>query len=327
MKLWIKIGLAVVLAISAAVFGVLFYRSYEQVIRTRTAGTTNLEEVSIPGDAAPAEPGVEKAPALADDADPVKAAGGSPEEVAAQPAARPAAKAAIKPAAKPPAASASDAPSQAGAELQAQRSSPVAGPKAPAPAARRTSHLAAHGAAFLGSVILLGLLVGREVSHYLAHRTVQVLYDEDGAGLANQEYEQAEQEWANGNHMEAIRLMREYLNRNPREQHVALRIAEIYEKELKNHLAAALEYEEILGHKLSPERWGWAAIHLCNLYYRLNQPDKAVSLLRRIDSEYGQTKAAEKARRRLAMHDGTAPETAAGPADTADEPDGNPPSA
>ena len=34
--------------------------------------------------------------------------------------------------------------------------------------------------------------------------------------------------------------MREYLKKNPREQHAALRIAEIYEKDLQNNLAAAL---------------------------------------------------------------------------------------
>ena len=39
---------------------------------------------------------------------------------------------------------------------------------------------------------------------------------------------------------------REYLNKHPREQYVALRIAEIYEENLNNPLAAALEYEEVL---------------------------------------------------------------------------------
>ena len=108
-----------------------------------------------------------------------------------------------------------------------------------------------------------------------------------------------EQEWANGNHLEAVNLMREYLKKNPREQHVALRIAEIYEKDLGNPLAAALEYEEVLKTNLPAERWGWAAIHLCNLYSKLNQHDKSVALLRRIDSEFHETAAAEKARKRL----------------------------
>ena len=99
--------------------------------------------------------------------------------------------------------------------------------------------------------------------------------------------------------LERKKQRREYLKKNPREQHVALRIAEIYEKDLLNPLAAALEYEEVLKHKLAPERWGWAAIHLCNLYSKLNHQDKVIALLRRIDAEYGNTAAAEKARKRL----------------------------
>jgi hypothetical protein len=80
-----------------------------------------------------------------------------------------------------------------------------------------------------------------------------------------------------------------------------LRIAEIYEKDLNNPLAAALEYEEVLTKKLEPERWGWSAIHLCNLYYRMDQQAKADALLHRIVREYGQTAAAKKARERLGL--------------------------
>ena len=99
--------------------------------------------------------------------------------------------------------------------------------------------------------------------------------------------------------MDAIRHLREYLKRNPREIHAAIRIAEIYEKDLGNNLAAALEYEEILRCKLTPDRWGWTAIHLCNLYFRLQQEAKALVLLQRIILEHGETPAAEKARKRL----------------------------
>jgi hypothetical protein len=97
--------------------------------------------------------------------------------------------------------------------------------------------------------------------------------------------------------------MREYLQRNPREQYVALRIAEIYEKDLGNLLAAALEYEEVLKHKLAPDRWGWGAIHLCNLYFKLNEAEKGFALLRRIVAEYPETQAADKARKRLEQVD------------------------
>lgn len=157
---------------------------------------------------------------------------------------------------------------------------------------------------FFLSVIGVGVLVGNDVSHFFGNRALKFLYNDEGEGFRDPEYEQAEQEWADGNHLEAIRLMRDYLKKYPREQHAALRIAEIYENDLHNYLAAALEYEEILTKKLPAERWGWSAIHLCNLYVKLDQQEKAVALLRRIDAEYSETAAAAKARQRLAMYDG-----------------------
>jgi len=151
----------------------------------------------------------------------------------------------------------------------------------------------------LVSVVGLALLVARDVSQYAASRTHRALYNEEGEGIADPEYERAEQVWADGDFLEAIRLLREYLARHPRQLHASLRIAEIYEKDLNNHLAAALEYEEILQCRFDAERWGWAAIHLCNLYNRLNQTEKADALLRRLVEEHGETAAAAKARERL----------------------------
>ncbi len=180
-------------------------------------------------------------------------------------------------------------------------------------------HLGAWGAGLVLSVVALGLTLARDLSQFFGSRVLKALYNEEGDGIANPDYELAEQEWAKGNFLEAVQLMRDYLKTKPREQHVALRIAEIYEKNLENYLAAALEYEEVLKQKLPPERWGWAAIHLCNLYTsRLNQTDKAIALLRRIDTEYTETAAAEKARKRLVQlqDDGIISR----PAETAGEP-------
>jgi len=160
-------------------------------------------------------------------------------------------------------------------------------------------HIGIWAALLLVSILGLGLLIATDVSQFFGNRALKVLYNDEGEGVANPEYEVAEQTWANGDHLEAIRLMRDYLNKNPREQFVALRIAEIYEKDLNNNLAAALEYEEVLKHKLPPERWGWAAIHLCNLYFKLNQEQKGYDLLRKIVQDYSETPAAEKARKRL----------------------------
>lgn len=159
---------------------------------------------------------------------------------------------------------------------------------------------------FLLSLVGLAILIGLDVSHYFGNKALTVMYNDEGHGMGNPDYEAAEQVWADGDHLEAIRMMREYLQKNPREQFVALRIAEIYEKDLGNHLAAALEYEEVLKHKLQPDRWGWSAIHLCNLYFKLGQEAKAFALLRRIVDEYPQTPAAEKARKRLEEVDGSA---------------------
>jgi TolA-binding protein len=184
----------------------------------------------------------------------------------------------------------------------------------PAPVLKTSTPVKAKGsgriglwtALFVVSVIGLGLLIASDVSHYMGNKALKTLYNEEGDGIANPEYEKAEEVWARGNHLEAVSMMREYLKKNPREQHVAIRIAEIYEKDLKNHLAAALEYEEVLKHKLHPDRWGWSAIHLCNLYFKLNQEQKAYPLLRRIVNEYPTTPAAEKARKRLEQVDGVA---------------------
>lgn len=173
----------------------------------------------------------------------------------------------------------------------------------------RYSSLLLYAGIFMLFLICLGLLFGHDFASFMGNRTLKMLYNDEGAGQVSAQYDEAEQEWANGRYLDAIRLMREYLNKYPREQHVALRIAEIYEKDLNNPLAAALEYEEVLKHKLPAERWGWAAIHLCNLYLRLNQEQKAVDLLRRIDAEYGETAAAEKARKRLAQIDPGQPES------------------
>lgn len=158
--------------------------------------------------------------------------------------------------------------------------------------------------ALFGVLITLGVLVAHDVSTFMGQRAHKMLHNDEGEGIHSVAYDEAEDVWANGDYLEAIRLMREYLNKNPREVHVMARIAEIYEKDLGNHLAAALEYEEFLKQKIPAERWGWAAIHLVNLYYgKLDKPAQGLALLWRIHREYGQTQAAAKARKRLAQID------------------------
>jgi tetratricopeptide (TPR) repeat protein len=141
-----------------------------------------------------------------------------------------------------------------------------------------------------------------EVARWFSRRTGDVLFAENAPATTDAEYEEAEAEWANGNPLEAIRMMREYLDKNPSEQYAAIRIAEIYEKDLNNYVAASLELEEVLGKRLSREKWGWTAIHLANLYSgKMNQPEKAMAWLERIIRDYPDTGAAKKARLRLGI--------------------------
>ncbi len=172
---------------------------------------------------------------------------------------------------------------------------------APPPAHANQGTMIAYLAALVAAIIGLGLLITHDVTQILGSAAVGALLDDRGEGLRDPEYERAEEAWVNGKFLDAIQMMRDFLQKNPREQYAALRIAEIYEKDLHNLVAAALEYEEVLKQKLPAERWGWAAVHLCNLYSKLGQQNKTVDLLRRIVDEYPQTAAATKARSHLGL--------------------------
>ena len=172
----------------------------------------------------------------------------------------------------------------------------------PARASSKRANALVHLGVFVAAMLGLGGLGAWEVARYLGNRAGRAVMADDWVEKKDPGYEKAEEEWARGNHLDAINLMREYLKKNPSEQHVALRIAEIYEKDLANYLAAALELEEVLTKRLPREKWGWTAIRLSNLYSgRLNQPDKAMALLERIVQDYSETGAAKKARQRLGL--------------------------
>lgn len=193
-------------------------------------------------------------------------------------------------------------------------STPSSGGRSESPASPKKTDSFVNLGIFLLALLGLGGLAAWDVARYFGNRAGRAVMADDWIERKDPEYEKAEEEWAKGNHLDAIDLMRTYLRKNPSEQHVGIRIAEIYEKDLGNHLAAALELEEVLNKKLPRERWGWTAIRLSNLYSgRLNQPDKSMALLERIVNEYSETAAAKKARQRLGLPDPeTTPEAASG---------------
>jgi hypothetical protein len=182
---------------------------------------------------------------------------------------------------------------------------------------------------FVLSIAALGLLAARDFSLLVADKSLEFLFNDDGKEVRNPELEEAEAVWSSGDRLESIRLMRAYYEKNPREVFVALRIAEIYEADLGNYLAAALELEVVLTKKLPPDRWGWTAIRLCNLYSKLDKTDKAVELLRRVAMEYSATPASEKARKRLQRVDpefyATLPVPGQAQADVEEEDEAEPP--
>jgi hypothetical protein len=168
------------------------------------------------------------------------------------------------------------------------------------------------------SLIALGVLIAYDISQYTAQRATQVLFNDRGPDPEDTEYEKIEKVYASGEYLETVRLLRDFLAANPRAVHAQLRIAEIYEKDLNNPLAAALEYEEVLKLSLEPNRRGWTAIHLVNLYNRLDRTAQAVALMQQICLECPGTPAAGKARERLEAMGEAVPEDLPPPSDSGD---------
>jgi tetratricopeptide (TPR) repeat protein len=151
-----------------------------------------------------------------------------------------------------------------------------------------------------GALAGLASMAAYDLSQYAANRAERSLFDDEGEAVRETTYELVEKAYGAGEYLEAIRLLREFLKEDPKAVHGQIRIAEIYEKDLNNPLAAALEYEEVLKKPLDAERKGWTAIHLVNLYNRLDRPNQAVELMKQIVAEVPDTPAAQKARERLA---------------------------
>jgi hypothetical protein len=149
------------------------------------------------------------------------------------------------------------------------------------------------------STVALGLLCAYEVSKFFGNRAERWILEGGASTGPAPEMQEAERVRASGEPLDAIRMLREYLQTNPYELRAMARIAEIYRYDLKNDLAAALEYEDLLKHKLPDDQWAWSALHLAKLYGRLNELEKSVALLERLDAKYGHTIAGRRAKKAL----------------------------
>ena len=154
------------------------------------------------------------------------------------------------------------------------------------------------------SILTFAFFVARDVGNLAGNRFAIGYFSKSAKSEKADLYEEAEQLWADGAYIESIDALRNYLEKYPGEFHAHQRIAEIYENDLASYRAAAMEYESILTIELSAKRWGWAAIHLCNLYSgKLGETEKALNLLRRVADECADTTPGQKAYERLAKID------------------------
>ncbi len=164
---------------------------------------------------------------------------------------------------------------------------------------------------FVLAVVGLGLLCAYDIAHHFGWRVQEWFLQGGRPALATAEMEQAQQLRAEGRPLDAIGVLREFVQQHPHEWEVMARIAEIYNHDLGNYLAAALEYEELIKHKLPAEQWAWSALHLAKLYGRLDQPEKSLALLERLENEYGRTVAARRAHKAIEqLRSGAAPSDA-----------------
>lgn len=167
--------------------------------------------------------------------------------------------------------------------------------------ARLYVHLLGYTLGFATALLGLGYLVAQDFGHLLNFRLGKEVSYVSDSSARKAAYERAENAILKGQHQEAIRLLQGILKKHPEHTHSLLRIAEVYDKELQDYSNAAVHYEKLLELELPAEQWGWLAIRLSNIYSgKLNQPQAALTLIRRIAADYPQTQAGGKALKRLA---------------------------
>ncbi len=154
---------------------------------------------------------------------------------------------------------------------------------------------------FAAAFTVLGFVAAQDFGYLLRFRMGKEVSYVSAKSERKGQYERAEYLILKGDHREAVRLLQGLVAKQPDNVHMNLRIAEVYDKELQDFPNAALHYERVLKLELPAEQWGWLAIRLSNIYSgKLNQPQAALALIRRIAAEHPETQAGGKALKRLA---------------------------
>lgn len=198
-----------------------------------------------------------------------------------------------QPPVKPPAVAHVTPPGEEGDEPATVRSSRRVG--------RNYFRLLGYTVGFAAAMLVLGFVAAQDFGHLLKFRFGREVSYVDARSERNAQYERAEHLALKGSAHDAIKLLQAIIAKHPNHVHSVLRIAELYDKELHDFPNAALHYEEVLKLKIPDEQWGWVAIRLANIYSgKLNQPQVALDLIRRLAAERPGTQAGAKALKRLA---------------------------
>ena len=164
-------------------------------------------------------------------------------------------------------------------------------------------------AVYLITGIALALVVAWDVSHFFGWQAERLFLGGGSVASFTPVLWKAERLRKQTEPLEAIRALRDYLTAHPRQWRIAVRIAEIYQHDLANPLAAALEYEEILRRRLPRPARAWLMVRLAACYLLLRRTDESAEMFRRVMAEFPRTPAAGKAMRRLArMESGPNPQ-------------------
>lgn len=154
--------------------------------------------------------------------------------------------------------------------------------------------------AYLVVSAALAAFVAWDVSRFLGSQAGRLFLGGGRVASITPSWWKAERLCRNHRPIEAIEVLRAYLNTHPRHWCVAVRIAEIYQLQLNDSLAAALEYKQILKRRLPPSARAEIMVRLAACQLLLRDGDESAAMLRQVVEQFPRAAAAQKATRRLA---------------------------
>jgi len=146
----------------------------------------------------------------------------------------------------------------------------------------------------------LGILMAWDASHLLGEFAGRLFVGGGRLPSVTPVLWKADRLRTQGQPLKAVHSLREHLRANPRQWYVAVRIAELYQHSLEDPLSAALEYDQLLKHRLPRSARAEILLRLAACQLLLRKGNLSASTLRELIGTFPRSKAAEKARRRLA---------------------------